>query len=184
MPLRAPKEAMLALNFSSSPHGAEEETMKAVTDAAEAGPQAGDPRASFSHAGVTVRFMLGGNAIVTFESEKTGTHFTYRVQAPKKVWGSASHFVAVLTSPDQYTYLGCIFGSKVYAHGRNSKIGPEATSAKAFMWAWKKLSAGIMPEGMGVFHEGRCGRCSRRLTTPESVSSGIGPECAKKMEGG
>ena len=191
MPLRASKEAMLTLDFSHTaagahaPHGAEEETMKDVTEAAEAGPQAGDPRAAFTSADVTRRFMLGGNAIVTFESGKTGVHFTYRVQAPKKPRGGAvSHFVSVLTGPDQFQYLGCIFQSTLYSHGRNSKIGSDAKSAQAFAWAWKKLSAGIMPGGMAVFHEGRCGRCGRRLTVPESVTSGFGPECSARMEGG
>jgi hypothetical protein len=134
------------------------------------------PRAEFTAADVTVRFMLGGNAIVTFQSEKTGAHFTYRISTKK---GQASpHFVAVLTGPEQYSYLGCIFGGKVYAHGRKSKIGQEAPSAKAFMWAWKKLSAGTMPEVMSVYHEGRCGRCQRRLTDPESIRTGMGSTCA------
>jgi hypothetical protein len=29
-----------------------------------------------------------------------------------------------------------------------------------------------------VWHEGRCGRCGRKLTVPESIESGFGPECA------
>lgn len=29
--------------------------------------------------------------------------------------------------------------------------------------------------------EGKCGRCARRLTTPESVQLGFGPECAKLL---
>lgn len=32
-----------------------------------------------------------------------------------------------------------------------------------------------------VWHEGRCGRCARRLTVPESILIGIGPECAEIM---
>ena len=34
-----------------------------------------------------------------------------------------------------------------------------------------------------VWHEGRCGRCNRALTVPESIASGIGPECAKHVLG-
>jgi hypothetical protein len=30
-------------------------------------------------------------------------------------------------------------------------------------------------------HSGRCGRCNRTLTTPESIAAGVGPECAKKL---
>jgi hypothetical protein len=144
-----------------------------------------DPRAAFSAADVTVRYMLAGNAIVTFESQKTGTHFTYQINVKKG--GDAKvgpHFVKVLTRPDFYEFLGTIFDGKFYRHGSKSRISDEAKSNQALMWVWKKLSGGQMPESLAVFHEGRCGRCGRRLTTPESVSSGIGPECAKKMEGG
>lgn len=31
-----------------------------------------------------------------------------------------------------------------------------------------------------VWHEGRCGRCGRKLTVPSSIETGLGPECAGK----
>jgi hypothetical protein len=34
---------------------------------------------------------------------------------------------------------------------------------------------------LAVYHEGRCGACGRRLTTPESISSGLGPVCAGRI---
>ena len=137
------------------------------------------PRAAFRDPGVTTRFMLSGRAYVTFESQRTGTHFTYRVAANKKKGGTApTHFVGVLTRPDTYTYLGCIFEGTKYVHGRKSPIGHDAPSAKAFAWCWDKLMIKrAMPESLEVFHEGRCGKCGRRLTDPTSVSVGLGPTC-------
>jgi hypothetical protein len=35
--------------------------------------------------------------------------------------------------------------------------------------------------GCEVYHEGRCGRCNRKLTVPESIETGLGPECASKL---
>lgn len=35
-------------------------------------------------------------------------------------------------------------------------------------------------EGYELLLEGRCVRCNRKLTTPESIRTGIGPECAKR----
>jgi hypothetical protein len=142
------------------------------------------PRAAFRDPAVTTRFMLSGRAYITFESQRTGTHFTYRVAANKKKGGTTpSHFVGVLTRPDTYTYLGCIFEGRRWAHGHKSPISHDAPSAKAFAWCWAKLSGGHMPETLEVFHEGRCGRCGRRLSTPRSCTIGIGPECEKKMGG-
>jgi hypothetical protein len=40
-----------------------------------------------------------------------------------------------------------------------------------------------MPDGVVIWHEGRCGRCGRRLTVPESIESGYGPECIGKIGG-
>jgi hypothetical protein len=137
------------------------------------------PRAAFRDPSVTTRFMLSGRAYLTFESQKTGTHFTYRVAANKKKGGTApTHFVGVLTRPDTYTYLGCIFEGRRWAHGHKSPIGHDAPSAKAFAWCWRKLMVErCMPEVLEVFHEGRCGKCGRRLTDPTSVSIGLGPTC-------
>lgn len=138
------------------------------------------PRAAFRDPAVTTRFMLSGRAYITFESARTGTHFTYRVTANKKAKSSPTaptHFVGVLTRPDTYTYLGCIFEGRRWAHGHKSPINREAPSAKAFAWCWAKLSGGSMPETLEVFHEGRCGKCGRRLTDPTSISVGLGPTC-------
>ena len=149
------------------------------------------PRAELRDPAATLRYVLAGQAIVTFQSEKTGTHFTYRITAVDKPAPTAprarpvSHFVAVLTAPDQYTYLGCIYGAQAYAHGGKSRVGLDAPSARAFAWVWARLAHDKrMPGTLAVYHEGRCGRCGRRLTTPASVASGLGPECAKRAEGG
>ena len=48
-------------------------------------------------------------------------------------------------------------------------------------YAKARLAAGSMPANVEINHEGRCGRCGRALTVPESVASGIGPESALKM---
>lgn len=127
-------------------------------------------------------FILAGNATVTLVSGKTGTRFTYRVRSPEKI--ENLHFVSVLTGSDNdkdYSYLGTIFSGVTWGHGKKSKIGKEATSAKAWAWAWSYLAKGELPPNCEVWHDGCCGRCGRRLTTPESVARGLGPECSKKV---
>lgn len=138
------------------------------------------PRASFSDSKATVAFMLAGNAHVTFQSERTGAHYTYHVAlAPRRTDGSpVTHFVAVLTGADSYEYVGFIRNRAVYVHGgHRSRIARTAKSHMAFGWTWAHLTAGRMPETLTVWHEGRCGKCGRRLTDPESIASGLGPIC-------
>jgi hypothetical protein len=139
------------------------------------------PRAELVDSAATVRFLLAGAAYVTFQSRRTGTRFTYRVSVAEPRQGddrAPPHFVSVLTAPDHYEYLGCIFDGRNYVHGRKSRISSEAPSAVAFGWVWARLVSGEMHPELGVWHEGRCGACGRRLTTPESISSGLGPVCA------
>jgi hypothetical protein len=138
------------------------------------------PRAELSDPLTTVRFLLAGNAHVTFQSRRTGTRFTYRVRQAEPRAGSTAappHFVAVLTGPDHYEYLGCIYGGRAYAHGKKSRIASDAPSAVAFAWVWATIAGGKMHPELAVWHEGRCGRCGRRLTDPLSISTGLGPVC-------
>lgn len=126
-------------------------------------------------------FMGAGNATVTLKSVVSGVHFTYRI---RKSEDGQMQFVSVLTGSDNessYSYLGFV-RRDVYFHGRKSKIGEQAPSAKAFAWAWRSLAQGTMPPSLEVWHEGRCGRCNRKLTHPTSIATGLGPECAGRFE--
>lgn len=132
------------------------------------------------------RFIRAGKAVVTLRSLKTGNHFTYKIGISDD---GNCHFVHVLIGPDNsrdYKYLGRIardvfwLGRKV---PRPGDIGPDAPSAKAFAWTWRQLVRDVMPVNLEIWHEGMCGRCGRRLTVPESVASGFGPECLGKLGG-
>lgn len=136
-------------------------------------------------------FTLAGNATITLVSKRTGTRFTYKVRRPKSERGqppSTVYFVSVLSGPDNeqdFAYLGMIRTVKVpmktvgFHHGgHKAKVKPGAPSAMAFAWYWGKLvTQGVLPEELEVWHEGRCGRCGRKLTVPNSIASGFGPDC-------
>lgn len=140
-------------------------------------------------------FLLAGNATLTLVSKKTGTRYTYRVRVPEDLREHRDardvkkiYFVSLLTGSDNensYTYIGQIFSDAVkYTHGKKSRLTLEAPGVKAFEWFARMVlnpSAPDLPASLEVWHEGRCGRCNRLLTVPESIARGIGPECAGKM---
>jgi hypothetical protein len=132
-----------------------------------------------------VAFITAGNAYFTLRSTVTGVRYTYRVNPPKDQdtrWGK-KYFVALLSGPDNtadYTYLGML-QDNVFRLTRASKMTADSKPVVAFKWTWERLVMGVFPKGLEVWHEGRCGRCGRKLTVPESVEAGIGPECAGKM---
>lgn len=101
-----------------------------------------DPRAELVDPAATVRFLLAGSAHVTFQSRKTGTRFTYRVVLASARPGddrAPPHFVSVLTGPDDYAYLGCIFDGLRFVRGKKSYIREDAPCVVAFKWVWEKL---------------------------------------------
>lgn len=125
-------------------------------------------------------YILGGNAKITVVSRKSGQSYTYQVRQLKSGCDKTLHFVSVLTGPDNtrdYEFLGTIFDTEKFVHGRRSRIDADAYSAKAFAWLWRNLDDS---ERVTVLHSGCCSRCGRELTTPESIRRGLGPVCAGK----
>jgi len=137
-------------------------------------------------------FLLAGSAIFTLKSTHSGSRYTYKVSKakPKKEGEDTSMwFVGLLTGPDNdadYTYLGIICpdrkGDGMHARTTaNSKMKPDSPPVKAINWFVRQVTnEGNRLDQVEFYHAGRCGRCGRTLTTPESVASGIGPVCASK----
>lgn len=135
----------------------------------------------------TIRtFLTAGVATFTLESHKTRAHLTFQVQLTPQ--GNA-WFVRVLTGPDNtadYSYMGLMTedsqGRLGVRETAKTRISKGSTSFQAMQWLLGRLNAGrgIAPEAE-LHHMGRCARCNRELTHPESIKTGLGPECAKRV---
>ena len=129
-----------------------------------------------------VKFFSGGNATFTVHNNK-GDHYTFKIRKPVD---EAPFFINVLSGPDNnsnYTYMGiynpCQHQIKLT---RNSRFDYDSKPVKVAQWAINRIAQNKeIPEGYGILHEGKCGRCGRKLTTPESIESGFGPECVKHV---
>jgi hypothetical protein len=129
-------------------------------------------------------YVFAGKAIFTLESRKTGAHYTYKVKKCEAKPGEKDpgnlYFVSQMTAGSadegQWSYLGIVRDGK-FTITKKSTANADAPSVKAFAFfmALKELHPLL-----SVYHTGRCGKCGRTLTVPESINSGIGPECAKK----
>lgn len=129
-------------------------------------------------------FVYGGNATITLESGKTNKHFTFKVKAAKKDDKTSPFFVSVLSGTDNYSnfsYVGVIKSDKKeFKLTQKSKVSSDAISYKAFNYFFNQLLKGKINTDLNVYHSGKCGRCGRKLTTPESLERGLGPECSKR----
>lgn len=140
------------------------------------------------------KYMLGGNAKFSIVDEY-GDHITYRIKSGKQDryanWSSKNQdrsifFVSTLNGPSNesdYTYIGFlrqdINGEWVWHRKKGDSIGAAVFKAGEFEKFWRLLEQGLkIRPGYTFFHEGSCCVCGRTLTRPDSISSGIGPECA------
>ena len=131
----------------------------------------------FKDAADAMTFIQAGNATVTIVSKVTEKRFTYRVRESED---GRVFFVSVMWGNDnesQYKYIGVISGAGGFRWTAKSKVQPDDVRFKAFSWIYQKLLDGQLPDTVEVWHEGSCGRCGRKLTVPESIDRGIGPEC-------
>jgi hypothetical protein len=143
-------------------------------------------------------FMLAGDATITFKNAKSGTHLTYRLQRSELTEAEIAqgkkpiYFVKLLTGSDNendYTYIGIIAPDRyknnalAFRTTGKSKLTMDSKPCMVLARAFEFFVSGKMPFGLEVWHEGRCGRCGRKLTTPESVERGFGPDCIQLMGG-
>jgi hypothetical protein len=127
-----------------------------------------------------IAFLLGGKATFTVKNENTGNRFTYRVRKKKT---QDVFFVEFLYGSDNtrnYKYIGTIFDKSRYIHSSKSGVSRDAISVKAFDYVFERLMNNKLPHYISIYHEGKCARCNRPLTVPESILSGFGPECLKR----
>ena len=133
----------------------------------------------------TYDFFRGGNATFTV-SNPTGEHYTFKIRRPKaeKPEDQPPFFVSLLAGPDNegdYVYIGIFNPDTADVRlTRKSRMKDESIPVKVVRWALRRFQAGdSLPSGYAIQHEGKCCRCGRTLTTPESIERGIGPECIK-----
>lgn len=156
--------------------------------------------------------IAAGRSVLTVRSNRTGEYYTFRFRRPdaepnkrRPIW------VSVLGGPEggymtpqvkdadalgvidvqncAWSFLGTIWPEEGRPWNFNpsgkSKVPHEEKVMGAAHWIARMLPLSVdhLMEEAVWWHEGRCGRCGRRLTVPESIESGFGPECIKHIGG-
>lgn len=127
-------------------------------------------------------FILAGRAIFTVVNRATGGGFTYQVNKAKNIREEDLGFwFAKQMLPDQESrYLG-VLDLREFKTTKASNPNRDNKPIFAFQWFWLRLLGDILHDDVDVIHQGKCGMCGRKLTNPESILRGIGPECWEKM---
>jgi hypothetical protein len=129
-------------------------------------------------------FLLAGKATFTVDNGK-GEHYTFKATTKDGYQqGTKVTFLSVLTGPDNtsdFTYLGMINSGEVTLT-KKSKYNADSKLYKVAKWAVRQVYHNLdLPEGYNIQHAGKCGKCGRKLTTPQSIATGLGPKCAASL---
>lgn len=151
-----------------------------------------------------LQYMTAGRCIVTLESiadESRDTYLIEQVIDEVKTTDADGNekveeirrdkfFVSLLVGSDNtksYKYLGFIdskFGSRTFRTTAGTKKNKHATAENInrFGDVFRALVEGKdNGHQTRVWHHGICGRCTKTLTVPASIATGLGPICAKAM---
>ena len=161
-----------------------------MSDLPSVGPHA------FGSAAAAARFALAGNARLTVVSKATDARYTFRIAARTDKNGHVdvndpTRFVSVLVGADNerdFAYVGLIpdAASPAFRTTQGTRMRSTSGPVKAARFLCDRVLAhpeAPIPAGLEIWHEGRCGRCNRSLTVPESIEHGFGPECWSRLGG-
>ncbi len=127
------------------------------------------------------------NGIYTIHSGTTGDHRTFRIstQVDTAEFAPGRRIIGLLTGPDNQTdYTGFGFVDEEGIQVWSNKRGTDTLWEKYAEMLWSlALDAALSPwadRGYRIMVEGRCLKCNRVLSDPESIVSGIGPVCGER----
>ena len=125
-------------------------------------------------------YLFGGKGIVTLLSP-SGKWRTYRFELPHMAgrFPAGTLFAYVKMKHDNWRYVGMVKGSD-FRSTRGTTFRYNSPEYKGAEYIVKMMYYDINTP-MKLFHEGICGVCGRPLTRPQSIESGIGPICRKKL---
>lgn len=128
------------------------------------------------------QIVLAGKARLTIKNPISGQHIKIRMLRKKDratgEFGSCYFLhVALLGDGDLgYNYAGAYFSdSGRFKTGRDVVNGSMLDTISRFVVA--SISHPEKLQKAEIEHAGKCCRCGRTLTHPESIRSGLGPEC-------
>lgn len=130
-----------------------------------------------------VDFFYGGKAEFVIQSKETAKSFSYSVYGLDTDSGKIYFVCAILNQ--RRIFIGSIFNKKEFKFSTKAyteNITANSLVVKSFKWLFEVLKYKSIQHFHKIkfYHTGKCGKCGRILTNPESIKIGIGPVCVSK----
>lgn len=130
-------------------------------------------------------YLTAGNTTFTLYSKKLNKRYTYHITQDKKM--KSRYFVSLMYGSDNtdikrsYRFLGLFYDDTM--HLKVNSIGEAKRDAGRMFDYFLEVIAQKRPwpDTCEFYPSCRCARCGRKLTTPESIKKGIGPDCLEAL---
>lgn len=133
-----------------------------------------------------LQFILAGKCEFILHSTKTGADFKFEMtkQEQRDNKDKFIYFLNVLHGYEK-TYAGVVWFNEdtqefKFSQGKKGQINANELNIRSLIFVLNKLFRNEAVQYLDVFHVGKCGACGKKLTTPESILTGLGPTCSKK----
>ena len=127
------------------------------------------------------RYLHGGHAVVTLLSP-SNIYKTYSFEKPRHdEFPNLTLFVYCRLDNGSWAYVGMLENDK-FRLTRASKFRYSDNIVKGVNYIVKLMNSQIFNSPIKFYHSSKCSVCGRQLTTPESITKGIGPKCLKHVK--
>ena len=123
------------------------------------------------------------NGTVTLVNKETSTHTTIKIHTVRKGNLQGKRLMSQLVGTDnEHSYQGFAFinDNDTVNIWRSKSTDKRIKIAEIIRSLMVEGDASRYADKVGLKLSKRCMRCNRKLTTPQSIEDGIGPECIKK----
>lgn len=147
-----------------------------------------------------LRFMLAGCSEFIMISGKTGKRLHYRLDKKEAQNTKNDKDQTNKTSEQKFIYwlnVGINNGTLSYAgvlyfdsndhrfkfgKGARGTLTPDDIRVKSILYVLNNFVNQKYDINVKIMHIGKCGKCGKKLTDPESIMIGLGPVCAKQSK--
>ncbi len=144
-------------------------------------------------------YMFGGKSEFTLHSLKTDNHFSYKIINHSEKPDHCVRFVFFLggsNNDTDWVYAGTLKRFRrnperlAHTGEKNNQLSfnltmnspkKETPVMVAFRWMVFMLNHDKISDDLEFMHSGKCSACGHKLTTPESIRTGMGPVCRSRL---
>lgn len=129
--------------------------------------------------------FFGGRATITLHNQVAETHLTLKVSQVRDRQDRSKRlpifylWVSLLDDGKAGKRFAATFFQNTLTYKLGRDVTPDSQLGRVVAWIHQVLKDPSLfnRKRVAVMHEGTCCRCGRKLTHPESIEIGFGPEC-------